>query len=471
MTEQAPLWLVVEEGALAGTSLRLEDQPVVIGRDRSADLRMDAHQDRLVSGRHALITPSDGGWFLEDLGSTNGTLVDGERVRGTRRLQPGQRIRFGNTGPVVLFTDDRSAATVRADGPTPPTRMMSVLGPRRSRIVAGGLAVAGIAGLLAFWAGRATPEPPQQDGAEWPEAAATDASGEEGDDRVAAADLESADSLAARQSREIAALRQQIEGLQERIRRSEGESERLRTALDAAEARGASQEEIRMLERRLDDANSALRRQQLAASLDFETIGDLTRPATAQIYVEFEGSHVVIATAFGIDGEGRLLTNKHVVRDDDGRALRRIGIRYPGQQGVVPARVVRTSPVDDLAMVELTDPRTPTPAVAGFNMSADTLSEGTPLAISGFPLSGGSPEDGRGPQPVLSAGVLMGRDGSYLEIEGYGRSGASGSPILDSDGLVVGVLLGGTRGESGERLYALPASRVMAFLSLVSGTR
>lgn len=81
--------------ALEGTSLAL-DGPVLIGRSPDADIVIG---DEFVSARHAKIVPLGNGAVVEDLGSTNGTFVNGERVRGQRIVEPGDVI---DIGPVRL---------------------------------------------------------------------------------------------------------------------------------------------------------------------------------------------------------------------------------------------------------------------------------------------------------------------------------------------------------------------------------
>ena len=72
-------------------------EPLIVGRKRG-DLLLE---DPLVSGTHAQIMPKDDGWAIQDLGSTNGTLVDGRLVRESA-LRPGAEISIGNTR-MVLF--------------------------------------------------------------------------------------------------------------------------------------------------------------------------------------------------------------------------------------------------------------------------------------------------------------------------------------------------------------------------------
>jgi len=53
-----------------------------------------------ISRRHAEIRPSRGRWTIEDLGSTNGVLVNGTEIRGVRPLAPGDRLELGSTAIV-----------------------------------------------------------------------------------------------------------------------------------------------------------------------------------------------------------------------------------------------------------------------------------------------------------------------------------------------------------------------------------
>jgi hypothetical protein len=66
----------------------------VVGRGAECDLRLD---DTFVSQEHARIFAKDGSWYVEDLGSTNGTYLDQQRVQGPLLVGPGQPIRIGQT--------------------------------------------------------------------------------------------------------------------------------------------------------------------------------------------------------------------------------------------------------------------------------------------------------------------------------------------------------------------------------------
>ena len=70
---------------------------LVIGRSRECDV---AFVSDAVSRRHARLLFRDGHWVIHDLGSTNGTMVNGVRI-GRCRLRPGDRVTFGDTSVVV----------------------------------------------------------------------------------------------------------------------------------------------------------------------------------------------------------------------------------------------------------------------------------------------------------------------------------------------------------------------------------
>ncbi|MGH3097266.1 MAG: FHA domain-containing protein FhaB/FipA [Streptosporangiales bacterium] len=90
----APSRLVVTAGALAGTTLQLSDRPITIGRSSDSSLVID---DDYASTRHAQLVPNDGGWDLEDMGSTNGTYLDRTKVTEPTPAPVGVAIRIGKT--------------------------------------------------------------------------------------------------------------------------------------------------------------------------------------------------------------------------------------------------------------------------------------------------------------------------------------------------------------------------------------
>lgn len=86
--------LIVTEGALAGTRVALTGKPILIGRANDSTLVLT---DDYASTRHARISETNNVWYLEDLGSTNGTYVGQTKVSGPVPLEAGVVIRIGKT--------------------------------------------------------------------------------------------------------------------------------------------------------------------------------------------------------------------------------------------------------------------------------------------------------------------------------------------------------------------------------------
>lgn len=86
--------LVVTEGALAGTRLTLGEAQITIGRAEDSTLVIT---DDYASARHARLVPRGGQWFVEDLGSTNGTYLDRAKVVAPTPVPLGVPIRIGRT--------------------------------------------------------------------------------------------------------------------------------------------------------------------------------------------------------------------------------------------------------------------------------------------------------------------------------------------------------------------------------------
>jgi signal transduction histidine kinase len=101
--------LQVLQGPDRGKRFELpENEPQLIGRSSEA-LPVT---DTTVSRRHAELTPDDGRWFLRDLDSSNGTFVNGTRLRDRLELSPGDQIRVGSTLLVFGVGADERATRI-----------------------------------------------------------------------------------------------------------------------------------------------------------------------------------------------------------------------------------------------------------------------------------------------------------------------------------------------------------------------
>ncbi len=101
--------LVIREGAEAGREMRIEDA-ITLGRADECDLVL---ADQGVSRSHARVASSADGAMIEDLGSSNGTFVNGRSVEGAQALRDGDEITLG--GAVIQFVGGSGETQVMGD--------------------------------------------------------------------------------------------------------------------------------------------------------------------------------------------------------------------------------------------------------------------------------------------------------------------------------------------------------------------
>lgn len=95
-TAEQPTVLVIIDGPLAGTTMPLGNGQITLGRAAGNSVVLD---DEFVSSHHARIfrDPGSGGWAIEDLGSTNGTVVGGKKLIEAAVLPARVPVRIGAT--------------------------------------------------------------------------------------------------------------------------------------------------------------------------------------------------------------------------------------------------------------------------------------------------------------------------------------------------------------------------------------
>lgn len=153
------MWLTFETGGGQGRSVEAQGTQFVLGRDASCDLVVP---DDRASRRHAFLKAyPDGRAELHDMGSANGTFVNGHRITGPVLLQGGEDVQIGETVLRASLTEPSSTATqigvvpldLRHGGPTESTIERAKL--RRSTRVAttvGVLAILAVGGAVALFA-------------------------------------------------------------------------------------------------------------------------------------------------------------------------------------------------------------------------------------------------------------------------------------------------------------------------------
>ena len=109
---EAAFRLIVKTGPNPGTAFDLTKEVTLVGRDVTNDVTVG---DAELSRQHARLTRTPGGYVVEDLGSTNGSTVNGERLVAPRVLSPGDLLGMGQNVTLSFeATSPEAARTVMA---------------------------------------------------------------------------------------------------------------------------------------------------------------------------------------------------------------------------------------------------------------------------------------------------------------------------------------------------------------------
>ena len=450
-------------GARAGQTEEFSQPFVQIGRHPHCDLRFDADRDLDVSSRHATVVLQDGLFLLRDLGSTNGTFVNGKRLTADHVIANDDEIQFGRQGPkvkVALISEPRTGPgqavtppnapstpapsaprierSVRRTPPGPTTKRIKVEVARQTASLRRTTII--LLGLLVLLAGAYL----------WQSVSASRKI-----ERERAELLRMADSLAAA----YASVQANVASLQGALDSAEAETARLRARI----GQGGDASALADLRAQLQ---SAQRRQQslsAAASIEPTAINRANRDGVAVIVVEFTDGSVRTGSGFAVRSDGNsvlLMTNRHVVTGTTGASARRMGAIFNGSNQNFPAELVATHGNSgvDLALVRV-------PLRGGIETVVSIAAsvapeEGEPVAIIGFPLGLDMAMGGEWQQVGVStsfnAGTLSKVLDNQLAITGYGAAGMSGSPVFNRQGQVIGIVYGGQRDSQGRVVLAVP---------------
>jgi S1-C subfamily serine protease len=460
-------------GARAGQLEAFGKTHIGLGRHPLSDVRFDAERDLDVSSRHAAVIRKTEGFVLQDLGSRNGTFVNGKRITADTPLHDGDVIGFGANGPALEFHAMEGAAShdlattaaegmaVRASSPRQMVPARPSAAPRSSTGVRIAVEVArqtaqlrrttkvligfllltlGLFGWLQWQAASRARELLQLQAR--------------------------ADSLMAEARQLSTQFQSQLKGVRDALAESQAETARLRNELEGA---GGDASSVARLRTQLADAE---RRQRAlvgaVGGVNYRAISHKNQDAVAMVLVEFSETERFSGTAFAIDSNGTMVTNKHVLVGEDGtRTPRRIGVIFSGSTQMFQGEMVGVSPTADIGVLRVRI-KGGTPRVFALARTRQGVERGDPIAIIGYPLGFDLPMEAHGQfpiaEPTLTVGTVSKALTAVVQVDGYGAPGSSGSPIFDREGRVIAVLYGGQTESQGKIIFAVPAYLAAEYL-------
>lgn len=447
-----------------------------LGRDPLSDVRFDAERDLDVSARHAAILRRGAQFFLRDMGSKNGTYLNGRSISADSALKDGDVIGFGPGGPTVEFhileadvaddvPDAVRASASRASAPREQFKAVAPRIPTAEPQSHTGLRIAAevqrqtralrrttkiLLGLLTITIA----------GFAWVQWKSLQSA------REIAALQQRADSLNRAAHQLLSQFQTELQDVREALRQAQTESAELRTELAIAGSSGDASR-VALLRSRLDSAEARQRGLADAAGVDYRRISQANTDAVALVLVKFSDQEVFSGTAFAIDSQGTLVTNKHVLAGEDGtRRPLGVAVKFSGSRQWFQAQVLGVADSADLGVLKV-NIRGGNPKVLGL-AGAGGVQRGDPVAIIGYPLGEDLPMEHQGQtavaDPTLTVGTVSKVLSDVVQVDGYGAPGSSGSPVFDRDGHVVAVLYGGQRESQGKIVFAVPASLVVTLL-------
>lgn len=445
-------------GERAGQATVIWKSYATLGRATQADIRFAAEGDLMVASRHAAIVWRDGNWWVRDLGSVNGTFVDGSRVTGEAALRDGSTVQLGRDGPTLGFSviweegapepvrtvdvsadDDPDALTAMPTTPVilsrPPKPFVEPAAARgqarRWPTIALALLVVGTLGGLALARARSD---------------------------HSAGSLR--DALLARSDSVFHTL--QAIGDRSRYLGGALSDAQSRTARLRLQLRRAPDDEAALAPLRdaLDGLEGEQRRLVEAASIDVAGLLGSHDRALVLVEAEFSDGRRVRAAGIAVARTGALVqfvTSRAALADSVGSTLR--VLRLHRGDGSVEARVLARRPHPELLLLEATLPTGVDPlpvAAAGDRFPAP----GEPALMLGF-APGADTGSGLASTAVLAMVESVQADGLRLQV--IGTALTPGSAVVDRRGSVIGVVLPAAAPGT-LPLRALPASSIASFV-------
>ena len=443
-------------GARAGQVEAFRKGYIGLGRHPLSDVRFDAERDLDVSSRHAAIVRKPEGFVLQDLGSRNGTFVNGKRISGDTLLSNGDVIGFGVNGPALEFgvieadaePPSHASAEDLAERSSSPREVYRAVQPRQTpQRQSTGIRIAAEVARQTAQLRRTTKILLVVlllvgSGFTWIQI----------DGR--------------RRTRESQTMtlnvRTELQGVRDALKAAQDETTRLRRELRASSHDAAA---VARLRNQLD---SVERRRRALGAVDYRAISHQNQDAVAIVLVEYSDGERFSGTAFAVDSMGTMITNKHILVGEDGtKTPRRLGVIFSGSTQFWRSEMLGVSPEADIGVLRVLI-KGGTPRVRGLAQTREGIERGDPVAILGYPLGFDLPMEAQGGRPIadptLTVGTVSKALTAVVQVDAYGAPGSSGSPIFDRNGKVIAVLYGGERESNGKIIFAVPAYIVADYL-------
>jgi len=484
----------------SGKRFEAQGTRIRIGRGKECEIRPVEEQDGIVSRVHAELTVgSSGGLALRDVGSKNGTFLNGDRIAEATPVRLGDRITLGPGGPVLVVEGIGTGpvkAAVRppvAQGMSPNTVMgliNNALAQAKEERKRGGRGSTAFLKAVAAEVGKDSHRKFRWltviitmlvlvlgggvYGVYWLLSRQVEHSEVE---RRSAEDSARADAQRLRQeldaARSAAAPAATVDSLRAQLESAQARTEVLSQALDRAQgaltqqlSQGESKrmESQRDVQRLRDQLNQAQRtapssgtidslRHQLqatelqAASLDarmrairgtdFASIAQQNQGAVGLITVSF-GRNFYNGTGFVISPDGYMLTNWHVVTDSGFPQPDTIWVTMADQSTSRYADVVASSQERDIAVIKIRGYQGP--SLPAIDWGGTRSRQGEPAALIGFPAGSGFSRLGSSVvRTSMTAGIISRVTENVIQFDGMTVGGSSGSPVFNANGEVISI--------------------------------
>jgi len=453
-----------------GKDLVGQGREIVIGRAAACTIPLRTVADTIVSKRHTLVAiAEDGSATVSDLGSKNGTFVNGGQIGGTVPLALGDRLMLGWQGPLLEVRALGPAVMAEGQGAAfqPEKQPGKTFGGmvQEARGAAGGAGGTGAHLFVQSLARQMTHEStPTFRIAVVGGMLVLAAGAVIGYRAVSRRAAESETRLATTEQ----ALATQLRSENAARRQAEEEIARLRRELGAARASSVSRAVLDSLATRLRAAEARVAAATTGApAADFSRVAVDNQAAVGLVVVRF-GADSVMGTGFVITPSGYMLTSRHVVQPPDHAGSRAIDVVMADTRTPLGADVVSVSSAadQDVAVLRIRNYRGP--AVRRIDWQGTGVSQGAPAALIGFPRGSEIAFDSTGiARTAMFAGIIAKATAQSIQFGGGSVRGSSGSPMFNADGQVIGIHFGGLA--DGPVLgFAVPMSRVRSWLPVAA---